>query len=183
MAEHNRVPIPGSEKRPVANAEHIGDVHPDERIEVTVRLRSRAEADLTEHINQLAAQPVETRSHLSREEYAQRYGADAAAITSVEAFARANNLAVVSTSAAGRSVVLGGTAQQMSAAFGVELVAYAHPDGGSYRGRQGPIYVPSDLAGVIQGVFGLDDRPAARPHMRRLTDLEGIQPLANAARS
>jgi kumamolisin len=43
--------------------------------------------------------------------------------------------------------------------------------------------VPADLADVVQGVFGLDDRPAARPHMRRLTDLEGIQPLADATRS
>jgi kumamolisin len=183
MAEQSRVAIPGSEKRPVANAEQIGDVHPDERIEVTVHLRSRADTQLTSHLQELASTAPEARTHLTREEFAQRYGADPAAITRVENFARANNLSVVSSSAARRSVILGGTASQLSAAFGVRLEAYAHPDGGSYRGRQGPIYVPSDLADVVQGVFGLDDRPAARPHFRRLTELEGIQPLANAARS
>ena len=183
MAEQNRVPIPGSEKHPVANAERIADVHPDERVEVTVHLRSRAERQLTEHISQLSAQAPESRQLLSREDYAQRYGADQGAIARVEAFARANNLNVVSSSVARRSVILGGTASQFSAAFGVELASYAHPDGGTYRGREGAIYIPADLADVVQGVFGLDDRPAARSHIRRITDLAGIQPLAAATRS
>ncbi len=183
MAEHNRVPIRGSEKHPVANAEQLGDVHPDERIEVTVHLRSRAGDGLNEQIRDIASQPVETRSHLSREEFADRFGADPTHIAQIEAFAQANGLTVVQASAARRSVVLAGTAARMSAAFGVQLSVYAHPDGGSYRGRQGPIYVPSDLADIVQGVFGLDDRPVARPHIRRITDLEGIQPLAAAPRT
>jgi kumamolisin len=79
--------------------------------------------------------------------------------------------------------VLSGTAAKFGAAFGVQLADYAHPDGGSYRGRQGPIYIPSDLADIVQGVFGLDDRPAARPHFRLLSQIEGIQPLAAAPRS
>ena len=183
MAEQNRVAIPGSEKQPVANAERIGAVHPDERVEVTVHLRSRAEQELTEHVRQLGAQAPEAREHLSREEYAQRYGADPAAIARVEAFARANNLSVVDSSSARRSVTLAGTAGQFSAVFGVHLTSYAHPDGGTYRGREGAIYIPGELSDVVQGVFGLDDRPVARPHMRRITDLEGIQPLAAAPRS
>jgi len=183
MAEQNRVAIPGSEKRPVANAERIGAVHPDERVEVTVRLRSRAEQDLTDRVRQLGAQAPEARQHLSREEYAQRFGADPAAIARVEAFARANGLSVVGTSAARQSVILAGTASQCTAAFGVELASYSHPDGGTYRGREGAIYIPADLANDVQGVFGLDDRPVARPHMRRITDLDGIKPLADAARS
>ena len=43
MAEQqNRVPLPGSEKQPVAGAEEVGEVHPDERLEVTVRVRRPA---------------------------------------------------------------------------------------------------------------------------------------------
>ena len=183
MAEHNRVPIPGSDKRPVADAERIGEVHPDERIEVTVHLRSKAEGALDAQLHTLTAQPPQAREHLSREVYAERYGADPAQIARVETFARAHDLAVVSANVARRSVVVGGSATKMSSAFGVELSAYAHPDGGTFRGREGPIYVPSDLADVVQGVFGLDDRPAARPHMRRLADIEGIQALAAAPRA
>jgi len=179
MAESNRVPIPGSDKRPVADAEKVGDVHPEERVEVTVHLRSRAEGDLAERVQALAGHPSGGGEHLSREAYAERYGADPAQIAQVEAFARQHGLAVVSASAARRSVVLSGTASQISAAFDVQLAEYSHPDGGSFRGRQGPIYVPSELAQVVQGVFGLDNRPAARPHFRVAT--EGEQGFAAAA--
>src|SRR5690242_11177417 len=178
MAEGSRVPIPGSDKRPVSNAERIGDVHPDERLEVTVHLRSKAESVLAQQVQQLATRAPHTREHLSREAFAQQFGASPADISKVEAFAQAHGLAVVASSAARRSVVLSGTAGQISDAFGVELVTYAHPDGGSFRGRQGPIYIPGDLANVVQGVFGIDDRPAARAHLRRLSDVEGIQPRA-----
>src|SRR5207237_9591392 len=50
-------------------------------------------------------------------------------------------------------------------------------------GREGQIYVQSDLAGGVPGVFGLDDRPVARSHLRRLSDLENIQPLVGAPRA
>ena len=55
--------------------------------------------------------------------------------------------------------------QAMSEAFGVELARYDHPDG-AYRGREGAVTVPADLDGVITSVHGLDNRPAARPHVR-----------------
>lgn len=183
MAETNRVAIPGSQKRPVADAERIGEVHPDERFEVTVRLRSTADQALDVHVNQLLSQAPPAREHLSREAFAERFGADASDIRQVEAFAQAFGLAVVSVSAAQRSVVLAGTASQISDAFGVELAAYAHPRGGTYRGRQGAIYIPVNLANVVQGVFGIDDRPAAHPHFRRISDLEGVPSAAAAPRA
>jgi kumamolisin len=152
-------------------------------MEVTVRLRSRAETHLQQRIEQLSTQAAEARQHLSREDFAQQYGADPAAIARIEQFARANGLTVVDANAARRSVVLGGTVAKFSAAFGVKLTTYDHPDGGSFRGREGPIYIPADLADIVQGVFGLDDRPAARPHLRRITDLQGIPSLAAATQS
>lgn len=183
MAEHTRVPVPGSDKHPVADAERIGDVHPDERVEVTVQVRSKAESALQQRVHELAERAPDALEHLSRDAYAEQFGADAAQLGNVESFARANDLAIVSASAARRSVVLAGSASKISSAFGVQLADYAHPDGGSFRGREGPIYVPADLAGVVQGVFGLDDRPAARPHLRWLSDLGGIQSRAAAPHS
>jgi kumamolisin len=183
MAEEKRVPIPGSDKLPVADAQQIGEAHPDERLEVTVRLRRRAEEELAAHLNQLAAAQPEAREHLTREAYAERHGADPADIARVEAFARSSGLSVVEASAARHSVVLAGTVAKVSAAFGVKLAQYSHPDGGTFRGRQGPIYVPAELSGIVQGVFGLDDRPAARPHMRRIDELDAQQGVAAAQRS
>ncbi len=60
----------------------------------------------------------------------------------------------------------------MSEAFNVTLQMYSHPSG-TYRGRTGPVEVPAELEGVIQGVFGLDNRPQAKPHFRRIHEQGG----------
>ena len=73
---------------------------------------------------------------------------------------------VSQVSAARRSVWLNGTVADMEAAFGVTLQEYSLPGGGTYRGHTGPIMIPADLAGIIVGVFGLDNRPQARPSFR-----------------
>ena len=65
-----------------------------------------------------------------------------------------------------RSVWLSGTVATMSTAFGVTLQEYSLPRGGSHRGRTGEILIPANLAGIIVGVFGLDNRPHARPCFR-----------------
>jgi kumamolisin len=90
----------------------------------------------------------------------------------VEAFAKEHGLKVVEASAARRTLVLSGTAAQLSTAFGVKLARYEHPEG-TYRGRSGPIYVPSKLSSIVQAVLGLDDRPQAKPHLRAFKKRQG----------
>lgn len=183
MTFGNRVALPGSDKKPLADAKRVGDLHPDERIEVTVRVRPRSGADLSHHITALASGDSTSGDHLTREQYAERYGADPKDIAAVEDFARANGLAVVQSSAARRSVVLAGSASAMTAAFDVQLSLYDHPVGGAFRGRQGPIYVTPDLEPIVEGIFGLDNRPAAKPHLRVQGELDAIRPLLAAPRS
>ena len=65
-----------------------------------------------------------------------------------------------------RSVVLSATAAAFQTALGVELSQYEHP-GGAYRGRVGGVHLPAELLGIVQGVFGLDDRPQCKPHFQR----------------
>src|SRR4029077_7465451 len=52
-------------------------------------------------------------------------------------------------------------------AFGTELHHYEHANG-MFRGRAGYLHVPAELEPVIDGVFGLDNRPQARAHFRLL---------------
>ena len=175
----SRHTIPGSERQPMAGATAVGDVHPDERIEVTVRLRPKSPLTALAARGVHDATPPARRRYLTRDEFAASHGADAKDLAAVEAFAKAHGLVVVDASAARRSVVLGGNATSLGAAFGVELKRYEHP-GGSYRGRTGSITVPSDLAEVVEGVFGLDDRPAATPHFQVFQPLRGVQAHATA---
>jgi kumamolisin len=54
-----------------------------------------------------------------------------------------------------------GTVAQAAGAFAVDLGRYESPEE-SYRGREGPIYLPNDVADVVHGIFGLDNRRMAR---------------------
>jgi kumamolisin len=155
----SRIPVAGSERPPLDDIKRVGDPDPDKRIEVTVTLRRRT-----------GEAPGESAlvAGLDRGEFARRYGADEADIERVEEFAAEHHLDVMHVSAASRSMVLAGTIADLSAAFGTQLGLYEHPQLGTFRGRTGSVSVPEDVAPAIESVLGLDDRPAAVPHFRRL---------------
>jgi kumamolisin len=157
------VALAGSERTPIPGAKAVGPVASDERFEVTVRLRPKSSLQALAASGALSDELPKKRKYLSREEYAKTHGADPADVAAVEGFAKAQHLTVVETNAARRSVVLSGTAADFSKAFGVSLQQFEHAHG-SYRGRTGAIHIPESLAAIVEGVFGLDNRPQARPH-------------------
>jgi kumamolisin len=163
----NRFTVPGTARSAMPGARAAAKVLPHERIEVSVRIRPKPGARDLATGGALGDQPAAERNYLSRDEFAARHGAAAADIAKVAAFAKAHGLAVVESSAPRRTVVLSGTAAAMSEAFGVTLKQFEH-DGGTYRGRTGAISVPAELAGIVEGVFGLDNRPQASPHFQVL---------------
>ena len=160
-----RVAIPGSERTPLPDAQPLHTPLPDERLEVTVRLRPKTPLPEASDSGALADVPPQQRTYLSREALEHHYGADPQDIKQVADFARAHGLVVVQSSAAQRSVLLSGTAAEFEAAFGTRLHQYSYPEG-TYRGRTGTVTVPAPLGDIVQGVFGLDDRPQAEAHFR-----------------
>ena len=165
----NYVTLHGSERVALPGARAVGAANPDERIEVTVRLRSRSPEKITGKnimsAEKLGAQPINERQYISRDEFRQKFGADPADVTKLEEFAHEHGLAISKVELAQRTVVLTGTVAKFSDAFDVELVRFQHADG-EYRGRTGSISIPPELDGVVVGVHGLDNRPQARPHFR-----------------
>ena len=161
-----RSKVLGSDRTPVPGARAVGPVAADERLEVTVRLRPKTALQSLAATGALEDQPPKERRYLSREAYVETHGADPQDVAKVESFAQDQGLQVVEKGAARRSVVLSGTTAAFNAAFGVQLEQFDHPEG-SYRGRTGPVTVPADLAGIVEGVFGLDNRPQAKPHFQR----------------
>jgi kumamolisin len=160
------VPLPGSERKLPTAAREVGAPDPNERIIISVLLRPRTPLDELTSGKEMGSSLPRERQYLTREEFATRYGADPADVAKVEAFAYQHNLTVVEESLARRTVVLSGTIADLSAAFGVKLVTYEHPEG-TFRGRTGPVMISSELAGVVQGVFGFDNRRQARPRFRQ----------------
>jgi hypothetical protein len=146
-------PLPGSNRRPAPGARRVGDEDPNARISVTILLRRRSDAPPLAQKRGASA----TDRHISRDEFAERYGAAPSEIELITKFATENGLHVEETSIPRRSVVVSGTVDQMNRAFHVNLGRYEAPNE-HYRGREGDISLPEDVVSVVEGVFGLDDR-------------------------
>jgi len=168
MAARNRSTITPSARVLPPGARKVGPADPHERVEVTVLLRRRSKPEEYPDLALLGARLPRERTILSREAFANAHGALPADLGSVRKFAAEFGLQVTDEHVGRRSVVLAGTVEAMSRAFGVELNQYDHP-AGAFRGRVGALTIPADLAGAVEGVFGLDNRPQARPHFRILT--------------
>jgi kumamolisin len=168
-----KTPLAGSERAPLAGAREIGPANPNEQVDVTIRLRSRAGKKPIVSADAFT-KPIAKRTILSRKEFEQQHGADPDSIARVESFARQYKLTVKEKSAARRTVILSGTVAAMNEAFGVQLKQYEHPNG-RYRGRTGVVQIPAELQDVIEGVFGLDNRPQAKPHFRRRRQRAGAR--------
>jgi hypothetical protein len=153
--------LEGSERRARKGAQRVGPADPNEQVMVSVYVRRRPGSPPLPDQSHWAATPPGQRTFLSREEFAQRYGASPDDLKVVTAFAASHGLKVLSTSAARRLVQLSGTVEHMNTAFAVELGRY-QSDKETYRGREGSIHLPNHVADVVEGVFGLDNRRIAR---------------------
>lgn len=167
-------PLPGSTRRVALNARVVGDVDPEHVMTVTAVLRPKRDFNLAAHASSGAAP-------MSREQFAAQHGADEEDVARLESYAAAHHLAVDEVNAAARTVVLRGRTADMQDAFGVKFQLYATEDNQRYRGRQGEVYVPDELHGIVEAVLGLDDRPVAKPHSRRLRQPEAPRLSVKAA--
>lgn len=164
--------VAGSQKKALPGAKLIGKIDPEERIEVTLRIRRRPASAAAKKVDSATSGP------LSREEFSQLFGADPADIARVEDFAHKHGFEVLQASIAQRMVRLSGPASAVKAAFGTTLNRYSIGKV-KFHGRTGTLSVPDDVHELIEGVLGLDDRPVAKPHFRVQSILKkGVRPRA-----
>lgn len=171
-----RVELAGSSKTVPSGARLVGPADAGEQIEVTVFLRHGSPPSSFPDVEQLGALPMRERRPISREEFAARHGSSAEDLQLIREFAVRRLLRVVAEHPERRSVVLSGTAGSLGRAFGVRLRRFEQPQG-IFRGHTEPLRIPAHLAGIILGVFGLDNRPQARPHFRR-AERTNLRPAA-----
>jgi kumamolisin len=150
-----RRPLEGSERTIPEGARRVRDAHPDSPVDVTLVLRRRSGAGGSGR----------TANITGRAEFASRFGADPQDVARIEDFAHAHGLAVTSVDLAARSVGLAGTVAQMNAAFDVDLGRY-QLGRETFRGREGRVNIPADIAPTVRAVLGLDNRRQAKPHVR-----------------
>jgi kumamolisin len=164
----DRVPLPGSERPRAVGAQRLRAADPGELVEVTVTLAGPAlpEPGAGPSRGEPGAGPG-AGEPLSREQLERDYAADAETTRAVSAALERLGLSVEPSSASGltRSLRVSGTVAQIEDAFQPRLGIYSHPEQGEFRGREGGLQIPSELEGLITGVFGLDQRRVA--HRRR----------------
>jgi kumamolisin len=150
----DRVKITGSERVAPAAAS-LGPADPDEIAVVSLYLKRGGSAEP-------GSLAVRGRAVLREE----REEALSGGIAAIEAFAQAHNLTVVQTDSARRLVQLSGRLGDLQSAFGTELQMFQQT-GGAFRARSGVLTAPADVAGAVEAVLGLDQRPIATPKLVR----------------
>jgi kumamolisin len=152
MNSPEKIPLPGSHKA-THKGETTGKINPDEAIEVTIRVRRK--------------KPIESKlqagERITHKNYEKEFGSSRKDVNKVEAFAHQHHLSTAEVDLARRSVILRGSIADMEDAFGVTLLSSTDPSGNKIRVRQGDIFIPETLKDIVEGVFGLDNRPVARP--------------------
>jgi kumamolisin len=157
MPNSKKVPLKGSDIAPLQGERPIGPSDPHQLVEISVILRHR----------QPLSKAISSGKFMSHRELSAQCGADEAHIEMIRKFANDNKLQMLERGdeILRRTVTLAGTVAKMEKAFGIELIDIEYPDG-TYRGRVGTIQIPEELGTIVTGVFGLDDRPVAKPHFR-----------------
>lgn len=153
--------------RTVARGESLGPADPAAPVVVSLYLKPLRPASEDAGLGRAALAAHRAHSH-------------APGLSRVRAFAEEYGLTVVAAEPARHLVRLGGSVAAMQRAFGTELAAYA--DGAHrFRARSGTLSLPASLAGLVEAVLGLDDRPQASPHFRPASQGQGFLPNAVGA--
>jgi len=161
--------IPGSRRPSIPEAKLLGRSNPAQRITLSIYARQNPHPPdaVVRSIDALRSGLPGERRYLTAEQFNSVYGADPVDLEKIAAWAKANQLDVLDSSAPTRRVQVQGTIQNIERAFSLELNEYQHPHDGQYRGREGEVHVPVELFGIVDGVFGLDTRRVGRPRRRR----------------
>lgn len=145
----------GSERKPVET--QSSTLSADENITITLLLRRRKPLP--------SAAQIAQSGFITREALETEHGALDDDVEKVRQFANQEGISVISTDLRKRTVQLTGSSRRLAELFEVELKT-CEIDNRLFRVREDSLHLPNDLEDAVIGVFGLDNRPQCRPHIR-----------------
>jgi kumamolisin len=158
-----RVSLAASVNPLPAQASQTGAVPPEQILTVSVITRRRKPLSLAGLGGRI----------LSHAEFDQEYAGDPADFEALRTFAHDHGLSVdeAASSLPRRTLMLRGPASRMEQAFGVTLETYQHLKSGKhFHSYKGSISLPEAHGARVEAVLGLDTRPIAKSHLRRLEE-------------
>jgi len=153
------VAVPGSTRKALPNSRFIARSNPQEQIRISIFVRRRRHLTTAAIVStkaidpQLPGQPPSLTAVKCV-----LYGADPADLEAVARWVESHQLKVIDTSVRLHRIMAEGAIETVQRAFQIQLNEYEHPKHGYFRGREGDLHVPRELAGVVIGVFGLEAR-------------------------
>ena len=156
--------LAGSERSLPRRSQRVGLANPNETLTVSLRLRPRPGAPALPDLSANMHIP-----RVSREDFAALYGTAQTDFDRAAEFAAAYGLEVIESVVARRTISVSGTVAQVEKAFQVQLGIYQAPSE-TFRSHEGPVFLPEDIADVVESVFGLENRPLIQLRGRVLPD-------------
>ena len=150
--------LAGSEHPPHPATKRLTAADPKELGTIRIIVRRRPDGPPLKDLDYFQKVPIGSRDLPSRQEFEQRHGATQSDLDAVMEFCRSHHMEVVEANRSRRWVVARATVAQMNSAFAVTLINFQSPHG-KYRGFDGAANVPAALAGRVEAVYGLDNRP------------------------
>jgi len=171
--------ISGSARPPHPDANVIGKLDPDAIVDFILFLRQRPDGPPLPDLNYWQQTPVKSHRFPSPYEFAQLYGSSQDDLHTVTTFLATKGITIVDEHAGKRMVNVECTASLVKSVFGVDLNTYeapmpvsmrkfastqgitSHsqdPETQAHRGFEGHVSVPTEIAGIIIAVIGLDNR-------------------------
>jgi kumamolisin len=166
MTDAHLVPLEGSIHPIPPGAKAVRRTNANRWIDLTLGVKRRADLPDLSALDKVA--PSE-RQYMTRQQMTDRHGSDPAAVDAISKWAAANDLVVTRDEPISARLGLGGTAENLSKAFGVDLFDYEDPELGEFHARTGPVHLPMELSGQITGVFGFNNHRILRRSRRMMT--------------
>ena len=163
------VPLPGSERPLPPGAQALADgapLDPGTPLEVSVYLRSDPNTAPEFDPATEAEKDLSERRYLSAAAAEDQYGAARHELESVGDSLHSFGLSVTHTNRTARRLRVTGTAAQLNRIFGVELRTVTLGSR-SFRSHAGPVQRPQAMMGLVEAVFGLDNRPLGTSFIRQ----------------
>jgi kumamolisin len=178
----NHQPLVGSQRPREQSHKLMGPVDATELISFMFLIRSPPGRPPLPDLEYWARTPLREQRFLTPDEFVRTYGATQADLDVVTGFVSAHGMTVLESHAGRQTVSVHGTAEQINSAFQIVLNRYEEPlpipsshttpqsatrsttvSTHIYHGFEGQVHLPTELAGIVTGVIGLDNRAAGAP--------------------
>jgi subtilase family serine protease len=161
----------------VAKSTLLGPVDTNREIGVTLSLPlsdSQGVADFVRHVS-TQGDPL-FRRYLTPQQFAERFGGNAADYAYLKSWAAANGLRVSHESVSRMNLTVRGSVSQFEKLFNTQLNHYRSPDGEEFYSAGVQPTVPAEIVSKISGVIGLTESKMVTPMVRVAKKLGGNPP-------